>query len=71
MTLIKFNNDHASISPFKTNLSEAVKIKNKKNTKKIPKTTVTETKDEIKSKAKQQPQQQTTTATYNENKKYI
>ena len=35
---------------------------------KIPKTTIIETKDEIKSKTKQQPQQQTA-ATYNENKK--
>ena len=38
---------------------------------KILKTTIIETKDEIKSKTKQQPQQQTTAATYNENKKYI
>ena len=36
---------------------------------KIPKTTIIETKDEIKSKTKQQPQQQTKAATYNENKK--
>ena len=36
---------------------------------KILKTTIIETKDEIKSKTKQQPQQQTTAATYNENKK--
>ena len=45
------------------------KKKKKKNIKQIPKTTVIETKDEIKSKTKQQPQQQTTAATYNENKK--
>ena len=36
-----------------------------KNTKKIPKTTVIETKDELKSKTKQQPQQETIAATYN------
>ena len=47
------------------------KIKNKKNTKKFPKTTVIETKDEIKCKTKQQPQQQTAAAIYNENKKNI
>ena len=44
-------------------------MKNKKNIKQIPKTTVVETNDEIKSKTKRQPQQQTTAATYSENKK--
>ena len=44
-------------------------IKNNKNIKEIPETTVIETKDQIKSKTKQQPQQQTKAVTYNENKK--